>query len=256
LQNRAQLGSNALNNQDESEQPMKTDRPSVTSAAPTLEIRNDHTKLISLLALAAGAAAMPQTSSADIIYTESGATVSWEGLRSFMTGNLPGDAQLGFDAHRSGFFSSTSVRFITGGKRGGGYLQLKLALVSQPLLWDQIAAPTATAGSFASAQSTTHGGEPFTGLYLAFEFRDSTQAGSPMRYGWAGLNLANGNLITGNNFPALTITGWAYDNTGAQIPMGAVPEPSSTALLALGALALGARGVRSWRRNRGAASQS
>ena len=238
---------------------MKTAKTPSSSTALTDEIKNDHSKLVSLLALAAGAAAMPQTSNADIIYTDQSATVSWDGLRSFIINNLPGDAQLGFQAHRAGFFSSSSVRSITGGRRGGGYVQFRTLLVSQPLLWDQITAAMITAARFATAQSTFNSGGNFSGLYMAFEFRDSSQTGSPMRYGWAGLSLANGNLSTGNNWPALTISGWAYDNTGAQIPMGAtvsVPEPSAIALLALGALTLGAKGVRSWRRNRAAASQS
>ena len=172
---------------------------------------------------------------------------------------MPGNAQWGFQAHRVGNFSVTSIRSVTGGKRGSGYLKLKLALVSQPLFWDQISAGVATVARFATAQSTTHFGESYSGLYMAFEFKDSTQGGGPMRYGWAGLSLVNGDLGSGGNYPRLTISGWAYDNTGAQIPMGAtasVPEPSAMALLALGALTFGARGVRSWRRNGAAASQS
>jgi len=231
-----------LGNQNESEQFMKTDRTPSSSTASTVDVKNDHSKLVSLLALAAGAAAMPQTGNADIIFSDQGATVSWGGLRSFVLNNLPGNAQLGFTAHRVGIPYVSETRYITGGKRGSGYVQMRLMLVSQPLLWSQINATLATRASFASAQSTTHSGNGYTGLYLAFEFRDSSQAGTPMRYGWAQLSLANGNLISGNNWPALTILGWAYDNTGAQIPMGAtasVPEPSAMTLLALGALTLG-----------------
>ena len=94
--------------------------------------------------------------------------------------------------------------------------------------------------------------------YLAFEFKDSSKTGSPLRYGWVGITVANGDLYDGD-YPQLTVSGWAYDDTGAQIAMGfqgPVPEPSSMALLALGALTLGAAGVRSWRRNRAAASQA
>jgi hypothetical protein len=238
---------------------MKTAQTPSSSTALTVETKHDHSKLISLLALAAGAATMPQTGNADIIFTDQSATVSWEGLRSFVINNLPGNAQLGFDAHRIGNFSVTSIRSVTGGRRGSGYLQFKLALVSQPMLWGQINGSLASAARFATAQSTTHTGESFSGLYMAFEFKDSSQAGGPMRYGWAGLSLVNGDLGFGGNYPRLTISGWAYDNTGAEIPMGAtasVPEPSAMALLALGALTFGARGVRSWRRNRAAASQS
>jgi len=231
---------------------MKSDQTLSSPIGLTAQVKDDHSKLLSLLALAAGAAAMPQTSNADIIYTPSGATVSWEGSQGFLTPNLPGNVQFGFNAHKSGTFSFTSSRFITGGKRGSGYLVMKLALVTQPLLWDQIVGNLAANTSFGWA-SSVHNSGGFGAAYLAFEFRDSTQAGSPMRYGWLGISLANGNLSTGNDFPRLTVSGWAYDTTGAQIPMGAtvaVPEPGSMALLALGALTLGAKGVRSWRRNR------
>jgi hypothetical protein len=238
---------------------MKTDKIQLSSTTKALETKSDSSKLVSLLALAAGAAAMPQTSNADIIFTDQSATVNWEGLHAFVINNLPGDAQLGFTAHHVGLLSSTSVRYITGGKRGGGYLQFKLTVVPQGPLWSQIGAVAANSASFASAGSTFFNGGAFNDQYLAFQFKDSTQIGSPMRYGWAQLTLQNGPLSTGTDYPKLTVSGWAYDNTGLQIPMGAkvaVPEPSTTALLALGALALGARGVRSWRRNRPAGGHS
>jgi hypothetical protein len=237
---------------------MKSDHTQSPSIALTLQVNEDHPKLLSLLALAAGAAAMPQTSNADIIYTPSGVTIRWEGDQVFLTPNLPGNVQLGFNARRSGTFTFTSSRFITGGARGSGYLRMRLALVTQPLVWDQIAGNLAPNASFGWATSA-HNSGGFAPGYLAFEFRDSTQTGSPMRYGWVGLSMANGNLSTGNDFPRLTISGWAYDNSGAQIPMGAtatVPEPSAMALLALGALTLGAKGLRSWRRDRASASRS
>jgi hypothetical protein len=260
MQNQTQLGSDVLGNQNESEKPMTTDSASSPVTALTVGAKNEHSKLVSLLALAAGAAAMPQTSNADIIYTDQSATVSWDGLRSFTIPNLPGNAQLGFTANRSGALPSTWVRSVTGGRRGSGYVQILNVLVSQPLLWDQIKAspfngnPVAN-NKFASAQAAFHAPNNYGGRYLAFEFKDSSVTGTPLRYGWVGLGLVNGNLSGGGNYPALTISGWAYDNTGAQIPMG-VPEPGSVSLLALGALTLGAVGVRSWRRNRAAACQS
>ena len=241
---------------------MKTNKTPLTSTALPVGLNHDHSKLVSLLALAAGAAAMPQTSQADIIYTESGAVVSWNNVRNFntgfsATGLLPGDVQLGFAAHKQGAYPY-STRWVTGGKRGSGYLQIKLGLVTQPLLWNQIGAGMGSASlAIGTAKYSANSGG-FGACYMAFEFKDSSQAGSPMRYGWVGLTLNNGNLDNGDN-PRLTVSGWAYDTTGAQIPMGtqaSVPEPGAMSLLALGALTFGAKGVRSWRRNRAAASQS
>jgi hypothetical protein len=242
---------------------MKTNKTPLTSTALPVGLNHDHSKLVSLLALAAGAAAMPQASQADIIYTESGAVVSWNNVRNFntgfsATGLLPGNVQLGFNAQRSGVPYYSEYRFITGGKRGNGYLQLKLTLVTQPKLWDQINGSLASAAiKFGGATASANNGG-FSPCYMAFEFKDSSQAGSPMRYGWVGLTLYNGNLNNGDN-PRLLVSGWAYDTTGAQIPMGmqaSVPEPGAMSLLALGALTFGAKGVRSWRRNRAVASQS
>jgi hypothetical protein len=47
----------------------------------------------------------------------------------------------------------------------------------------------------------------------------------------------------------VTLVDWAYDTSGAQIFAGdtGTPEPSTFALSGLAALALGAKGLRSWR---------
>ncbi len=74
---------------------------------------------------------------------------------------------------------------------------------------------------------------PFAGLdgYLGIRF----YIGSELHYGWIRLNLNNG-------YPAQAIgyvTEWAYNSVPDQaIAAGVVPEPSTLALLALGAAAL------------------
>jgi hypothetical protein len=52
------------------------------------------------------------------------------------------------------------------------------------------------------------------------------------RYGWIGIDITNAENLTG------VVTGYAYDDTGAPIAAGQVPEPSGLALLALGAAGL------------------
>jgi hypothetical protein len=50
------------------------------------------------------------------------------------------------------------------------------------------------------------------------------------------------------------VTGWSFENSGGEITVAAVPEASTTAMLSLGALALGAMNLRKLRRQRKLAS--
>jgi len=71
------------------------------------------------------------------------------------------------------------------------------------------------------------------GLY-GFRFQDES-AGGATRYGWAEVIRGASSSLPG------TIVRYAYDNTGAGIPAGAVPGPGSLALLAAGAAGLAGR---------------
>jgi hypothetical protein len=53
--------------------------------------------------------------------------------------------------------------------------------------------------------------------------------------------------------PDLTITAFAYDDAGNLLAAGTVPEPSTAVSTGLAALALGAAGLRRWRKTRKAA---
>jgi len=82
--------------------------------------------------------------------------------------------------------------------------------------------------------------DDYSNQYLAFRFMN----GSFSYYGWVKVSL------TAGMSPSVTVSGYAYDTTGAKLGMGVVPEPSSMGILVLCALTLGANGLRAWRRNR------
>jgi hypothetical protein len=238
----------------------------VQSNTSAVDAKADSVKLLSLLALASGAVAMPQTSNADIVFVDLSSNPVHVGsatTHDFVINTLPGTAQLGFHAQTQATLF-TSSRWITGAQRAGYVRLLSKAFNSRTFImvranagqtWNQVknqagvgAISFCTVG-FNNGAGGTIGGYPagFTGKYYMFEFQDSTQPGSPMRYGWISVDYAsspfNGNID-------LTINGYAYDTTGLRLGAGQVPEPSAPALLALGAMVFGAKGLRSWRKNR------
>lgn len=225
------------------------------SATVTFARKGESKKLVSLLALAAGAAAIPQTSEADVVYTDLNANPAQVGSLSdlsYLIDTLPGNARLGFAAktHLTPVYSSYS-RQITAGQKAG-YVRIKTNIsfvvpASAGKVWDQVVGSSSRSGFVGVATYKGHFPGSFSTKYLMFKFKDSTLVGTPLRYGWVEMSLSN---PANAGEPNLTITGYAYDNSGAQIPAGAVPEPASTALLAMGALALGAKGVRNWRNKR------
>ena len=253
---------------------MKTNQDVLRLQTQSPELHNDSAKLVSLLALAAGAVAMPQTGFADIIYTDLGAspaTVGFGAGSAEYLVNTPGTAVFKF------------WRRATTAKTGLGSLTINYRSVlatdagtpsTPPVLVQRNAQKFAIPKAFgvswdqgggvmgyfnyvgtANDLNIKGGKSPSTGYdhqYLAWSFGDSTQ-GDATRYGWVEIGLQVNNYPTG---PLVTIYRYGWDNTGAKPSMGQtpVPEPTAAALTALAAMALGARGVRSWRQKRDAAS--
>jgi hypothetical protein len=233
--------------------------------APANTCQPDATKLAALLGLAAGAVALPQTGQADIIYTDLGPGGVSVGYASgseyfFDLPGLPSSQQIGFQRSTvSTTFPITmyTARVLAGkftagdfaGVRGtpGGIVPLNFGDA-----WDQAGTTTFLNIGIGTANTFTRNpSSGFDNKYLAWQFT----SGSSTYYGWAEISLSIG-LISPGTGPNVTIWGYGYDNTGAKPTMGAVPEPSSGALFALGAMALGARGVRKWRENRQPAKQA
>lgn len=144
-----------------------------------------------------------------------------------------------FNPYNSGtslsFFWSGTPASSSGGVAGattGPYLDL--AAGSNVSSASTFSAVTATAQTTAFQNVGTH--------TLGFRFFNE---------GTAAINYGFMTLSTGGTtgFP-LTVTGWSFENTGAAITVSAVPEASTGAMFAMGALALGALNLRKLRRQR------
>src|SRR5438105_1137326 len=140
-------------------------------------------RLMSLLAMATGALALPQTSEADIIFTDLSANpISLVGTNgsTFLIDNLPGTAQMGFCGHsivNPGMGLSThSVR----ASQKGGYVRLRtdaagfVALAGRGFTWNQVVGVTSVNGTAAIAKQSSHTPGSFDHMYMLFKFKDST----------------------------------------------------------------------------------
>lgn len=98
-------------------------------------------------------------------------------------------------------------------------------------------------GGQLSAPNYYVGGTEYLGLSF---FNEATGV---INYGWVRVATTAPDAAAGTRgLPAFFID-YAYENTGAPIQAGAVPEPATTtAMLGLGALTLGTTGLRRWRR--------
>jgi hypothetical protein len=208
-------------------------------------------RLASISALGAGILtfAVPGAE-ASIIVVNPNATVGFSGgsLSSYNV-DLPGTHDLTLERTSSTSSHSYRVRFRGSNSNfaTSGADRLKI-FAAGGAKWSNAGGGLSEFGYVASdfsGNDTTH--VTSTDKYFLFRFDDST-AGDSVRYGWGEVAVS----FAGDHKPDVELLEYAYDDTGAQVLAGdtgapSVPEPSWRARAGLGALAIGARGIRSWR---------
>lgn len=221
-----------------------------TQASPTLDPSSVALRLGMCAAALAGTAATVSDASAAVVSFTTPISVpnNFDGVYINLLTGATGTGGLlvpgwDFNAYNSGvslsFFWGTTPANSNGGVAGtttGPYLSLANGTTVSSA--STFAATTATAQTAAFRVAGTHN--------LGFRFFNE---------GTAAINYGFMTMTTGGTtgFP-LTILGWSFENTGAAITVSAVPETSTTAMFALGALALGAVNLRRLRRQRKLAS--
>ena len=215
-------------------------------------------KLASLIALGGGIFALPQAADAQISYTPLNVKVGFGGGdQSQYSLNLPGDNDLIFGRFSGGgvksilAFSNTHVAtahrqasvqaYSAGGK---SFAKRAAAGATFNTIANKLTVAAFVLANHA-ASGTAIGPGSFSHKYVSFVFKD-TDHSDAVKYGWVELS------GTSSLNPSITLEGWAYQNDGSKIAMGAVPEPQAAALATGTALVLGAAGLRAWRKRQAA----
>jgi hypothetical protein len=234
----------------------------------TRKKRKNYKKMAaSLSALGAGALLGTATADASIVYSGPvnqvvgfgpGTSSSW-----LSTPLAPSSPQFSFYAFSSAFgpYHFRGIYGTACGCVGFGFLTSAgfLKIFDKGAVWPVGGTYTSSgyarvAGrAFSDGSSSGYiGGLPaFNDKYALFAFE-----GDPgTLYGWVHLSLAITQAPGGDPAlgPNLTILDWAYEDSGQTLAAGDAPEPATAIPTGLGALALGAVGLRNWRKTRKAA---
>ncbi len=207
------------------------------TAAPRLDAR-----MAAYATLAGIALAAPAVAKADIIFsgpvnilipaTTSGVYLNVvTGVNGAVPANVPG-----WDVNP---YSSTTLSLFNPTVPAGGVYQGSASNFNLALGTIVSGAGPFSSGVFSSAPNLNSSNN-----YVGFRFQNEAAA-NQIQYGWLQIRL--GATITD---PSRAIVAYGFERTGAPIAVGAVPEPTTTALL--GVMAAGALGVRAWRKRKAA----
>lgn len=207
-----------------------------------------HPRLVAYTAAAGAALAATATTApeakADVVYsgpTSISIPATFAGLYiNFVTGAYSGTASSvpGYDFDP---YSSNGLAFYFPTGSGGVYDGTAFENLAPGTLIYSGSTFQGSANSGASMVNYQVSGTELLGVEFVNENTGATN------YGWVSIN-----TTAATGFPA-TITGYAYENTGAGIMAGqtsSVPEPTTMATLGLGVLCLGAAGIRRWRKTK------
>jgi hypothetical protein len=151
------------------------------------------------------------------------------------------------------WFATTGNSFLKLVKAGVNWTSAMASYTSARIggrIWGALGTVSSPPSPFATSAGPI---SSFSDMYALFNF----DSGPNTLYGWIHLSFSVSPQFGDDpSFgPSLTILDFAYDDTGAQLAAGvtSTPEPSTAVSTGLAALALGAAGLRPWRKLRPAA---
>jgi hypothetical protein len=200
-------------------------------------------RLVAYAALAGAALAAPAAAEATVVYSgivNYSVPSTFDGIYiNFVTGATGTSSAAVPGANYNPYNGGTGLQFFWNGGVNGG-----LSLDATTYATLAFGTPISSANTYLNVTSTTATASWRAGSNLYLGVRLVNSVTSATNFGWVHLNTTG---TTG--FPA-TIVEYAYENSGASITAGQVPEPTTFALL--GVMAAGAIGVRAWRKRKAA----
>ena len=210
----------------------------------TLNVTSIQTRLgLCAAALAGTASAVPTAEAAIITFnTPISIPQTTAGVyHNFLTGATSGGATPGWDFNP--YNTASGLGFYWNTPRPGSHAGVATTATSNIYADLSLGTVVGPSSFFTANIQGTNPTYRTAGTHI-LGFRFLNESTGVVNYGYATIQTSGG-----TGFPA-TIQSWSFENTGGSITV--VPEPSTTALLSVVALALGAVGLRKWRRQNAA----